>query len=193
MSDPSLREPLEHVTTCYKAFGEAFCALVEAVGEREADDDVPILFWKNIAEMRTVELNEAKAEIVDLRKQRDDAEEDAAYRTTVADCMGEERDEAKTEIERLQADGKGLAKAARELLLSISMDMVNGAVDCAWTRDEAEAVAQAWDAARHVLARHQKEETDGASQGSPAPMVAGDAMRPGSAGAPEPIDLDGSG
>jgi len=38
-----------------------------------------------------------------------------------------------------------------------------------------------------------QEETDGASQGSPAPVVAGRSVRPGSAGAPEPIDLDGSG
>jgi len=55
-----------------------------------------------------------------------------------------------------------------------------------WVGDEMSDPAEA-------LRMVQKEETDGAPQSSPAPMVAGGTVRPGSAGTPEPIDLDGSG
>ena len=53
-----------------------------------------------------------------------------------------------------------LAEAAKNLALSISMDMVNLAVDCAWTKDEADAVVEAWKVVRKLMGRYQKKVGD---------------------------------
>lgn len=72
----SLREPLEHVTTCYKAFGKAFCALVEVVGGLEfdkvepEDSDATIRKLRQRAEVAESRFAEAKAEIARLLKLR---------------------------------------------------------------------------------------------------------------------------
>ena len=50
-----------------------------------------------------------------------------------------------------------LAKAAQDLAMSISMDMVNIAADGGWTKQEASEVVEAWEAVRQVYHRYQEE------------------------------------
>ena len=132
---PSLRKLLQHVTTCYKAFGESFCALVEAVGVVEEKETLLAEANATIERLRTRlerERDQGLVVVTRLREQRNVAETQLAEAKAGArlvkacdEAMGisgnqhSELAEAKAEIESLrkQRDGweEGCWQAEQEL------------------------------------------------------------------------------